>query len=264
MSRYPLIEDDDLLPVIQKATNDQLDPLVDYITKKGFFTMLDGESWFKANYPNHQAYANELAAELQRFGGNSFANAARGGKGVSYRVIVQDVADKLKVNYNKSADVAAIEQQILLKMLEDSYQRMTPEERKELLATLGIKHATKLPAQLPVAAIQAAIRLGGFTAYRIALIIANSIAKFLLGRGLRLATNATLARALSVLSGPVGWGINAVWTALDLAGPAYRVTIPCVIQIALIRLEQSVVRCGNGHENAPGAQFCSGCGERLD
>ena len=59
--------------------------------------------------------------------------------------------------------------------------------------------------------------------------------KFLVGRGLSLATNAGLTRMASIMMGPIGWILTAVWTLIDIAGPAYRVTIPAVIQIAYIR-----------------------------
>ncbi|WP_409012598.1 hypothetical protein [Bacteroides xylanisolvens] len=39
----------------------------------------------------------------------------------------------------------------------------------------------------------------------------------------------------SIMMGPIGWILTAVWTLIDIAGPAYRVTIPAVIQIAYIR-----------------------------
>ncbi|AGQ95809.1 hypothetical protein cje11_01026 [Campylobacter jejuni subsp. jejuni 60004] len=51
--------------------------------------------------------------------------------------------------------------------------------------------------------------------------------------------NATLTRALSLFSGPVGWTIMTTWTALDLASPAYRVTIPAVLQIIILRLKHN-------------------------
>ncbi len=63
--------------------------------------------------------------------------------------------------------------------------------------------------------------------------------KVLLGRGLSLAANATLTRALSLFSGPVGWTIMTTWTALDLASLAYRVTIPAVLQIIILRLKHN-------------------------
>ena len=44
-----------------------------------------------------------------------------------------------------------------------------------------------------------------------------------------------MMRRISAFAGPVGWAITAAWTAYDVAGPAYRVTIPAVIQVAFLR-----------------------------
>jgi len=82
-----------------------------------------------------------------------------------------------------------------------------------------------------------ALRLGGFGTYKMAVVVANAVAKSLLGRGLTFAGNATLTRTLGVALGPIGWIITALWTAIDIASPAYRVTIPCVIQVAYMRLK---------------------------
>ena len=65
--------------------------------------------------------------------------------------------------------------------------------------------------------------------------IANVVWKILFGHGLAFATNAALTKVLSVLIGPIGWAIAGVWAALDIAGPAYRVTVPVVIQVACLR-----------------------------
>ena len=86
-------------------------------------------------------------------------------------------------------------------------------------------------------ALQVAIRNSGFVAYQIAVIVANAVAKMLLGRGLALATNAMLTRAVSIFAGPIGWILTGLWTFADLAGPAYRVTIPSVIYVAYMRLK---------------------------
>lgn len=40
---------------------------------------------------------------------------------------------------------------------------------------------------------------------------------------------------IAVFLGPVGWVLTGVWTAIDLAGPAFRVTVPCVLHIAMLR-----------------------------
>jgi len=71
--------------------------------------------------------------------------------------------------------------------------------------------------------------------YKIAVIVANTIANIILGRGLSLAANATLTRTISIFAGPIGWLITGALTAVDIAGPAYRVTIPAVIQVAFLR-----------------------------
>nr|WP_252120284.1 ubiquinol-cytochrome C chaperone family protein [Symbiopectobacterium purcellii] len=43
------------------------------------------------------------------------------------------------------------------------------------------------------------------------------------------------SRALSVLAGPVGLALSSAWMLSDIAGPAYRVTIPACIVIAWLR-----------------------------
>jgi uncharacterized protein YaaW (UPF0174 family) len=266
----PLIETDvDLLPVLEAASNEMLDPLVGYITNKGRLTsMLEIQEVYKSSHPNHRAYWREIASEIQTFGGGSLSNLARGGKGVVYGEIVRDVADKLKVNHTKTMDVASIEQQILLVVLQRAYDKMTPNERQELLDSLGIVVTGALPAALPLAVLQGSIVAGGFAAYQVAVIVANAVAKFVLGRGLSLAANAALTRIMGVLAGPVGWAGTAVWTLIDLSGPAYRVTIPCTLQVAAIRQDQiyraTTKRCSScGHDSSRSLAFCGSCGKPL-
>lgn len=266
MAELPLVNpDDDLLPLLRATSNDLLDPLVGYITdnNKGRLTSeLDLTEVYKTNYPNHRAYVDEIAAEIQKFGGNTIANLFRGGKGVPYAQVVQDVAHQLKVNFNESMDVATIEVQILLRILEKAWEKMTEEERREFLKDIGLDYR-KVPYAFPVMAIQAGIRSAGFLAYQLAVIIANAVAKQVLGRGLSLALNRALTRSMNVLLGPIGWAITTLWALVDIAGPAYRVTIPCVIQVALIRQQSLTRECPNGHRSATSSKFCSECGAPL-
>lgn len=95
--------------------------------------------------------------------------------------------------------------------------------------------------------MQASILVSGFAMYKIALIIANTIAKMLLGRGLSLAVNASLVRTIGAFAGPIGWVITGLWTLVDVAGPAYRVTIPAVIQVAFLR--QYLINKQNNSKN---------------
>ena len=48
------------------------------------------------------------------------------------------------------------------------------------------------------------------------------------------------SRSLGILTGPVGMAALTGWTVWDIAGPAYRVTIPAVLQIAMMRVEYNL------------------------
>ena len=283
MTELLLIEDDhDLVPLLRSTSNELLDPLVGYLTADGegrISSELNRTYAYKTYFPDHLKYADEISAELQLFGGNTIANKIRGagvhasvltpvlalkipGYGVRYAKICRDVAKRLKVNFNESTSVENIESQILMKVLEDAWGEMSGEEKRAFLDELGVEHS-KLPNALPLIAVQAAIKASGFLAYQIAVTIANEVAKHVLKRGLTLAANRGIAKGLSVLAGPIGLAIAALWTAYDLAGPAYRVTIPSVIQVALIRRDSMTTQCSNGHINSRTAKFCPECGENL-
>lgn len=190
---------------------------------------------YKAYYPEHNYYWQEIAEELQHFGGNTFANLFRGGRGVEYKEVLCDVCDKMKVNYNKYSSAKQIEQNLLMKILDDSLDKMSPEEIKNLATELGLDNKQFANKQAMAAVFIAIFKAGGFKSYQLTVIVVNAVLKAVIGRGLALAGNAGLMRAAAVLTGPIGWAITAVWTAVDIAGAAYRVTIPAVIEIAYLR-----------------------------
>ena len=125
-----------------------------------------------------------------------------------------------------------------MKIFTDSLDKMSEEELMKLAKEMGVPigRYTRFSKQIVINVLQIAIKKSGFAAYKIAVIVANAIAKALLGRGLSFAANATLTRFVSIFAGPIGWVLMALWTAIDIAGPAYRVTIPCVVQIAYMRI----------------------------
>ena len=146
-----------------------------------------------------------------------------------------DVCDKMKVNYNKDSSTEKIEGNLLMKILTDALEKMSPDELKELAEATGVKNTSGITAETMVGVFQAVFRAGGFKSYQLTLIIVNAVLKALIGRGLSLAGNAALTRTMAILTGPIGWVITGLWTAIDIAGAAYRVTIPAVIQVAALR-----------------------------
>ena len=147
---------------------------------------------YKNHYPDHQKYWEMIAAEIQCFGANTFMTVFRGGKGVEYKEVLMDVCDKMKVNYNKSSSVEKIEGNLLMKILEDALEKMSPEELRELAEATGVKNTSGITAETMVGVFQAVFRMGGFKSYQLTLIVVNAISKALIGRGLTFAGNAAL------------------------------------------------------------------------
>ena len=231
-------DDEDLLPLLRKSTNDELDNLVGYITRKGGVScQLKHTKAYKAHFPDHLSYVDEIAAEIQKFGGNTILNLMRKGKGANYKNIVCDVASRLKVKFDKQDDIEAIEQQILLKVLELSWEKMNSNEKEALLkGIMDDTGAANLSGDFPKTLISAAVIAGGaVVSYRLSLLIANAVARLTLERGATVAAGTLLSRWVSIFAGAVGLGITALWTVFDVAGPAFRVTVPCVLHIAMLR-----------------------------
>lgn len=122
-----------------------------------------------------------------------------------------------------------------MKILTDALGNMTQDELKQLAEATGIENTSGITPETIAGLFQAVFRAGGFKSYQLTLIVVNAVMKALIGRGLSFAGNAALTRTMAILTGPIGWAITGIWTAIDIAGPAYRVTIPAVIQVAALR-----------------------------
>lgn len=126
------------LDILDTLSNEELEPLVKLITDKGSLSeMLSVNDAYKKYYPNHKMYLSLIKEELSDMGGNSFANLFRG-HGVSYREMLMDVCDKQNIPYNRKASVERIEQCLLEKVLEKTWENMSPEDKEQLLQNLGV------------------------------------------------------------------------------------------------------------------------------
>lgn len=221
------------------ASNEDLRLLCDIVVKdkEGNYRLtedLSGTDAFKKNYPdNIRGMLPDLVSEFREFGGNSFANLFRG-EGPEYAEILRDVARHNKVNFNRNSTDEQVEQYLLQKLFNDSLNGASDEELKKIMEELGYP-TTNFTRQAAISTLMIAWKAGGFKSCILLVSVVNAVMKFLVGRGLSLATNAGLTRMASIMMGPIGWILTAVWTLIDIAGPAYRVTIPAVIQIAYIR-----------------------------
>lgn len=236
---------DQNLTFLQYCSNDELKTLCDTLThnNKGEVRLseqlTDSEAYLR-NYPeNMHGMWQEIAAELQRFGGNTFANLFRGGNGASYDSILRDVCKKMKVRIPSCSSVEEIEVALLTKYCEETIGCMDIDLLRELSLEIGVKPQS-YNKQVVAAAILIALRKGGGRVLApVIYYIGSNITRILIGRGVYFATAEVLGRAAAALAGPIGWALTAGWLAYDIATPAYRITVPAVIQVACMRLKSN-------------------------
>lgn len=223
------------LKFLYDCPNDRLKLLVDVIVydkdgKPRISETLSNNKIFRENYPgNIKAMLPEVINELQRFGGNSISNAVRG-HGVSYREILEDVCKHQKVNYNKGISTELLERFLLQKILLTAVDKMTEED---------IEHLTDSEKMTKDLLIQ------NITSFHIAdpliiRMVTTAVIKIAGKQGFAMlgawAAGFAGSRAFSILTGPIGLALATLWTIYDIAGPAYRVTMPATIMIAYFRM----------------------------
>ena len=134
--------------------------------------------------------------------------------------------------------VEEMERALLDKVTEKMLDELTAEQLKEIMKELDIRKRT-YTKQAVMAALLLTRRMNLRLYYYVMSYILRMATNMLIGRGVLVAGFGLLSRGLSVLMGPVGWILLSGWTAWDIAGPAYRVTIPAVLQVAFLRLKYS-------------------------
>jgi len=179
--------------------------------------------------------AELIAKHLCEMGSNSFATLI--GETADYPEVVIDVAHKLDAtgaHSNKS--VEENEAIILQKLFADALEKMSEDEKRALFSSMGINEQEFPAAPTGVLLVQLLLnKFGGFAVYRMSLIVANFVSKAVLGYGLAFAANSALVRVVGMVLGPIGWIASGLWLAYDLAGPAFRKTVPAVVHVAMLR-----------------------------
>ena len=221
---------DEDLEFLAKCSNEDLEPLVEILIKdKDGQTRYTEELTKSKKYmrysPDHKKYWEDIAAEIQTFGANTIATIFRFGKGVTYKEILCDVCQDLKVNFNEKSSTSAIEKNLLDKVYTQAIEELSNEDLKKLADAVDIP-ITNLSYQATVAAVQYALMQMPYFVLQRMLI---NVIPMTIGR------NLLLSRLIGVATGPIGWALTGAWTAFDLAGAAKRVTVPAVIQIAVLR-----------------------------
>lgn len=231
---------ENIISVLERTDNEDLKTLCDIITLRKDGTPRISDSLtktedYRRNYPHHmKSLIPGMVKELGLYGSNTFVSFFKG-KGADYSTILRKVARRLKVSFRDTQSDEVIEGYMLQKLFDDMSERLSDEELRTMAREFGVK-PLRYSRQAMVAALQMSIRRGGIYGLAWSMNVANAVARQAIGRGVAaFASGSVLSRSLSVLAGPIGWALTAAWTAYDIAGPAYRVIVPAVIQIAYLR-----------------------------
>lgn len=232
-------EDDDLA-FLQYCTEEDVRQLAEYLIydkdgEKRIASEIINNEQFKLRYGQPDKWKNcwkLVAGELQHFGGDSIVNLFRG-NGVLYKEILSDVCDKLSVKYSKSSLAYDIENLLIEKLTEMSWEKMSIKEKEKVLDSMNIPDGFK---GSPLAFIIASIKAGGVGSFQWSSWLAQS-ASLAFGHAALSSLSLGAAtfvgsRGVAAVAGPIA---AIVITVPLISGAAYRVTMPSVIQIAYMR-----------------------------
>ena len=194
-----------LAPLLRKCSDDDLEPLVKFIKKAELTETLSESYGYCAHYPKHSKYADQIAHHIRLFGGSTPVNIFRG-EGPPYKEIVQDVANKLGVDYEYYDSVEELEKKVLKEVVRRASKsgKLSTQEKEDLVSAFE--------------------RMGSENSDW------SAISDIVIGIVGRLILRSVLFRSIFP-------PLALVLVLTDIAGPAYRVTIPCVCLVACLRLK---------------------------
>lgn len=172
---------------------------------------------------------DELANEIRLDGSSTVMGIFRP-EGVPYKEVVEDVADKLGIGISDKSSVETIEMEILRFMIKEYWDNFSEEEKDEVIE--GIK---KIDPNIKGDMVRNAMLVGGMGATIAFRGIIGPLIRAMLAKAAGVAISARLAGMLVP-------GLNVILGILlvfEIAGPAYRKTVPTVVTIAILRLDHS-------------------------
>lgn len=180
--------------------------------------------------PGSEAPLEELVMAILRHGSHDVKRHFQGAP-KTYLELVRDVAEAVKVPWEEDEDEALLERRIYLQIFRRAVTRLSPAEReplRQLLAQTGAEAEEVERLFLEGTMRHFLPSLGYLVAWNVARLVAFALAREA-GAGL-------LSEGLAAaLLGPLGLALGALIVGWDLAGPAYRKTVPTVVHIAYLR-----------------------------
>lgn len=233
------------LEFLRKMKDEELHTLVEILIrdKDGALRKaeeLTGKEGYKRYGRQYGRYIDDILEEVQTFGGDTLINIFRRG-GVLYREILNDVCKRCEVEVRQNESVESSESRLTQKLLKDALDKADEATLRQVAQEVGYDF-TKLKdlgGKLTSEVLLKFITGGNLSAYKISSIVASlALAQFLpkVAGAVGLGTLASfgLGRVAGILNPLLAVG-SIAWLASEITGPAYRVTIPATLQVALLR-----------------------------
>jgi hypothetical protein len=244
--------DDTLSPILGAATEDELAALFALLDRhpkdrelaSAYDAFLADRTG--AREPLHAA----IEGSLRRAGSSEIGWAARRvirrAPSVSTHQVITDVASRLHVLIPPMGTVRGRLQRFASALVDKTFLALDPDVQRRLIAeqldahphhggTEPVEHIKTAAESIAVPALRASGREKA--AKKLAEQIATRGFAAIMGREAAAAVLRAVLPLLSIpaaVAGPVAWGAAAAWLAVDLQGPAYRKTVPAVVNLSLI------------------------------
>jgi uncharacterized protein YaaW (UPF0174 family) len=226
--------DENLLSILKKSSNDDLKQLVAYLRAYGKITNSYLEETVQY-FDDYLSNVDNISKYIQQY--QCDENCMRIEKLAPYIEVIRFVADNLKVNYDdKSQDIDIIEFQILVKILEYSWNNFDNGMKEVFLK--GILDAEIIESyfsSFPQNEILSTIKQGIKGPYRISLVIANAIAKLESGRGLTIHREANFIQWVQLFEDAISKSFEEIYKSLVDIKTNFFDTLIYVVHISMLR-----------------------------
>ena len=148
----------------------------------------------------------------------------------SYLQLVRDVAKTLQLSWREEETETELEQRIYLQVFHQAVEQLSLDEKEPLRQMLAREGANAEDVERLF--LEGSLRhflpsVGYLVSWNVARLVATALA--------REAGASLLGEGMAAWLSPLGLALGALVVGWDLAGPAYRKTIPTVVQIAYLR-----------------------------
>lgn len=230
------------LDFLKDCSSQELDILVHVLLrnkegKQRSIVKLPHHPRYMKHVPNHAAYWEVIAGEIQRYGSNPLAAMARAGRGKHYMKILQNVASRFSIQYLPDASVEVNEREVCLNLFTRALQQIPGKELQSICEAFHITPAT-ITAYGITHCLLDSLRLDDHAECLLFMIVAHGASMHASGIGYTKIAAPQYHPVLRMFEKPLADEFGRV-SSLSVTGSAHWIVIPAVLQVAFLRAKKN-------------------------